>query len=174
MSQYRDYDERIRISDTDIVITATLPNGSQLSNTVVRDGSMDANFKAAMAAHRDAVLSLKASSTSPPCYVAVKGKWIKTTASPTIITADSIIKVPTGNSGILVLHLDTSAYTVKYSKNGGAYTTIVDGGTVTVANNDLLKFEALSVVSSDFVNGSVTDQDTGVEVDTINLLNSTP
>lgn len=174
MAQYRDYAEQIRISDTDIIITATLPGGSQLSNTVVRDGSMDTNFKAAMAAHRDAVLSLNPSSTSPPCYVAVQGKWIKSTASPTVITDNATIKVPTGNSGILVLNLEVVTYTVKYSKNGGAFTTIANGGTVTVANNDLLKFEALSVASSDFVNGNITDQDTGVEVDTINLLNTTP
>lgn len=173
MSQYRRYTTDVFISDANIIVTSTFgPN--TLSNTIVRDGSMDANFKTALAAHRDSVLSLKPSSTSPACYLVTVGKWVKSTNSGTVVSDNATIKVPTGNSGVLVLHLDATSYVTKWSKNGGAFTTFVDGATVTVADGDTLKFEGLALVAQDFVNGTVTDQDTGVQLDAFSLFNSTP
>jgi hypothetical protein len=175
MSQYREYITRYRISSADIVIISDFVDGSQKADTILRDGSMDTNFKAACAAHRDVVLSLGATSTSTPCSVLLKNKWVKMVASATVASNVATMKVPTGNSGILVVHLDTTGYTVKYSLSGGGFTTtITDGGTITVTDGQTLQFEALAVASFDFQNGSVTDQDTGVQVDVISLMNSTP
>jgi hypothetical protein len=172
MAQFREYFTRVFITGTEITITTTY-GAIQINDIVLRDGSMDTNFKAKQAAHRDVILGLEPSSTSAPCYLDLTGHWIKQTNSGTIISANATVTVPTGNSGVLVLYTDT-AYTVKYSKNGGAFTTIVDGGTVTVANGDTLKFEALSVAAFDYVTGDVYDQDTGRLVDSISLLNNTP
>lgn len=174
MAQYRDYTSQIRISDDSIIINSSFSNGTQMSSTVARDGSMDTNFKAACAAHRDAVLGLSPSSTSPSCYVTTPGKWIKMVPSGTLVTLDAIINVPAGNSGVLVFYLDVTPYTVKYSHNGGSYVTFVNGDTVTVANGDTLKLEAFSVATQDFINGSVSDQDTGKLLDAFSLFNSTP
>lgn len=171
MAQFREYSIRVFISDTEITITSTY-GATQMNDIVLRDGSMDTNFKTKMALHRDAVLAQGASSTSAPCFVDMTGHWIKQTTSSTVISANATLTVPTGNSGILVFHTDT-AYTVKYSKNGGAFTTIADGGTITVANGDTLKFEALGLAEYDFVEGNVYDQDSGRLVDSISLLNNT-
>lgn len=172
--QIRIYNSEIKITDTVINITSTFSGGNQISTDVARDGSMDTNFKAACAAHRDSVLSLSPTSTSPPCYVSTKGKWIKTNISATVASEDAVIKVPTGNSGILVFHLDANPYTFQFSKNSGTWTTAVDTNTITVVNNDLLKVRGTGVAPQAFINGSITDQDTGVEVDIISLMNNTP
>lgn len=172
MAQFREYFTRVFISDTEITVTTTY-GATQLNDIVLRDGSMDTNFKAKQAAHRDAILGLGPSSTTPRCYVDLTGHWIKQTNSGTVVSANATVTVPTGNSGVLVFRTDTG-YTVKYSKNGGAFTTIANGGTVTVANGDTLKFEALAVAAMDFVEADVFDQDTGQLIDSISLLNNTP
>lgn len=174
MAQYREYNTQYRISPADIVMTSIFVDGTQRSDTIIRDGSMDTNFKTACAAHRDIVLSLKATSTSPPCSVEVRNKWVKMVASGTVASDTATMKVPVGNSGVLVVHLDATGYTVKYSLAGSGFTTVADGGTITVTDGQTLRFEALAVASFDFQTGSVTDQDTGVQIDVISLMNSTP
>jgi hypothetical protein len=173
MSKYYQYTTNYFISDDDIVITSTIGTNT-VSTTVLRDGSMDANFKAACAAHRDTVLSLAPTSTSPPCYVDVIGEWIKMTNSGTVVSPASTIRVPAGNSGILIFSLEATSYVTKYSLNGGGFTTFIDGATVAVADGDTLVIEALAVAEQDFVNGKVVDSDTGIDLDAFSLMNNTP
>lgn len=172
MGQIREYFTRVYVTDTEITITTTY-GAIQIYDNVLRDGSMDTNFKAKQAAHRDTILSLTPSATSAPCYLDITGHWNKSTNSGTVISANATVTVPVGNSGILVFYSDT-AYTVKYSINNGAWTDVVDEDTITVVNGDTLKFEALGLTEFDFVNGEVRDQDTGRLVDSISLLNNTP
>lgn len=164
----------------DVLITGTAARivtsyqAAQFVADVARDASFDTNFKNAMAAHRDAILSVKASSTSLPCYLDAVGKWFKMANSGTLTTDNAVVRVPAGNSGVLILHREPTSYVTTYSKAGGAFVAFVDGDTVTVTNGQTLRFSAVGVASQDFVNGGVEDQDTGQGLDSISLFNSTP
>lgn len=173
MAQYREYITEYRISSADIVMTSTFIGGVQKSDTVVRDGSMDTNFKAACAAHRDTVLSLSPSSTSPPCYVAVRGKWIKTHTGATVTSDAATIKVPSGNSGKVKVYFEfTDTGTMKYKIASGSFTTITTGTEITLTDGQTLTLQGLTMAEQEFVNGVVTDSDTGVDLDTISLMNN--
>ena len=173
MGQFREYTESIFISDDQVTITATI-RGSQYAAVVARDASMDTNFKAAIAAHLDIALAAPPTATSPPCTVMTQGKWSKVLANASITSASTIIMVPTGNSGNLILRRDDGAFTMKYSKNGGAATTYTDGVVITVVDGDTLAFSATGIPEQEFATGSVTDGDTEVSLDIISLYNSTP
>jgi hypothetical protein len=172
MAQFREYFTRVFISDTEITLTSTY-GSVQLNDIVLRDVNMDTNFKTKLAAHRDAFLGLGPSSTSPSCYVDLRGHWIKQSPGATVTTVNATVTVPPGNSGILVYYSDTG-YTVQYSVNGGSWTTITDGGTITVTNGQTLKFKGSSIADMDFIEAQVYDQDTAELIDTISLLNNTP
>lgn len=175
MAQYREYITEYRISAADIVMTSTFVGGVQKSDTILRDGSMDTNFKTACAAHRDIVLSLSPSSTSPPCYVTVRSKWLKLQANATVTSDIATIKVPTGNSGKMKVYFEaTSTGTLKYKIAAGSFTTITTGTEITLTDGQTLSFQGLTMEEQEFINGEVVDTDTGIQLDTISLMNSTP
>lgn len=175
MAKYYDYISEIRASATEIVIKSTY-GPDQISTPVVRDGSEETNFKAACWAHKQAFLSLPASSTSPACYVVDRGLLIASTASATVVTTPTTIVVPPGNSGVLVWQLDpiTGTGTIEYKINSGSYSTLAHGGTVTVTNGQTITIRASTLAELEFINGSIVDQDTGKEIEVFSLMNSTP
>lgn len=173
MSQYRDFLTNFRVTSDNVILTSEMST-FQKTDVVLRDGSFETNFKAAVWAHLQIVLGLNSTATTPPCSVQTPQRWHKTQAADTITTSATIITVPPGNSGILILHRDTGSFTMQYSKNAGSYTTFADGATITVANGDTLSFKATSIPGQDFANGSVLDSDTGALLDSINLYNTMP
>lgn len=173
MAKYYNITSEIFITDTLITVTSFF-GGNVLSTSITRGGSEDTALAAAIVAHKNAFISLAPTSTSPPCYVTERGKWIKLTPSGTVTTDNAVVKVPTGNSGILILHVDPSAYTAQRSVNGGTFTTFTDGATVTLTDGQTLKFKGLGLVEQDFLNGSVVDSDTGQTLDDFSLMNSSP
>lgn len=66
------------------------------------------------------------------------------TAAPSggVVTSDTVtVRVPNGNSGVLNFTSFSFSGTVgstDYSKNGGAFTSTTEGGSVTFANGDTL------------------------------------
>lgn len=173
MSQYREYTEKVFITPTQIIITTSFASGNVLSTEVARDGSENTNFSAAMLAHKATTVSLPPTSTAPPCTVSPIGKWIKVAASAAFATLGNVIHVPTGNSGVLVLHLESVSGTAKYKKNAGSATTFTDLTEITVADGDLLTFSVVSLPEQDTMEGRVVDKDTGRDVDSFALMNST-
>lgn len=173
MAQYREYTIAVFMSDTDILITSKI-GGYQVSNRIARDGSEDANFAAAMVAHKALAFSRSANTTSPPCSVESLGKWVKFAPSGAVTGLATIIHVPPGNSGQLDFSLDTGGGSMTYSVNGATPVAATDGGNVTVVEGDTLKFAASGLAAQESATGSVIDHDTGLPLDTISLYNSTP
>lgn len=173
MAKFYNIATTIFITDTEIIVTSIFGSNVK-STTVTRGGSEDTNLAAAIVAHKAAFLSIAPSSTSPASYVSVLGKWVKLTPSANVTSDNAVVNVPTGNSGVLVLHLDPTSYIVKYSINGGTLTAFTDGNTITVTNGQTLKFQGLGLATQDFVNGYVVDSDTGRTLDAFSLMNSTP
>lgn len=171
--QYRKLLADITVDDNNITIVATI-GGNILSASVVRDGSEETNFKAAMWSFRQTLNETTPSATSLPCRVLTPGKWFKNISSGTITTPATVIDVPTGNSGGLILRRDSTSATVQYRINAGSWTTFADGDPITVADGNTLAFKATSVPETETVNGSVEDTDTSVTLDSISLYNTTP
>src|ERR1043165_2034056 len=124
MAQYRDFNTTFRVTDDNVIITSQMGINQQ-TDTVDRDGSFETNFKAAVWNHLQTVLDLAPSSTSPSCTVTTPGRWRQATASGTVSSGATIIRVPSGNSGNLVLYCDTGT-TMYYKKNAGSYTSFTD------------------------------------------------
>lgn len=173
MAQFREYTSTVSISDTQIVLRSVIA-GSMYEQIVTRGGSEDNDFKTAALAHKTTATASAPSATSAPCTVRTPGRWNKNGASGSLSTPSTTLSVPATNSGVLVLHKDTTSGTMKYSKNGGAATTFADGDTVTFANSDTLAFSIVSLASTDGANGYVSDQDTGTRLDSISFFNSAP
>jgi len=171
MSQYREYTTSVFINDDEIILTSRFGSNT-LSSTVARDGSEETNFKAACWAHRNSVVSLPPSSTAPPCYVTVHGRWNKATASGTVTTATATIEVPAGNSGILSVILDDDSFVTSYRIGAGSWVAFNSGDTITITDGQLLSFKVDSLTEQYSINGTVTDDDTGVLIDAISLMNT--
>lgn len=175
MAQYREYTTEYRISTADIVMISSFTDGTQRSDTILRDGSMDTNFKTACAVHRDIVLSLSPTTTSPPCYVSVRNKWVKMTPTTTVTSNVAIIKVPTGNSGKVKVYWEaTDTGTVESKIASGSWTTATNGIELTLTDGQTLTIRGITMAAQEFINGTVVDSDTGITLDAISLMNSTP
>jgi hypothetical protein len=176
MAKYYDYISEIHQTDTNIYIKSTF-GPTVKSDTVARDGSVETNFKAACWAHLLAFTSLAPNTTSPACYVTLLRKWVISVAATDVTTGTATIKVPPGNSGVLILYAenpDIGTTTMQYKKSAGSFTTFTDGTEVTFVDGDTLSFKGVAMVEQAFINGRVVDKDTGVQLDVISIMNTTP
>lgn len=173
MAQYREYTTKYFISDDQIVVTSYI-GVNTVSDIVARDGSEDTNFATVANAHKAIALEARPTATSPPCTVTTLGRWQKSFLGDTFVTPATAIRVPTGNSGDLVLHRDAGSYNLKYIVNGGSATTFADEDVITVVDGDTLAFSVDTLAEQEIANGYVVDEDTGVTLDAISMLNTTP
>lgn len=173
MGQIRDYTSTFFVIDANVQIRSLI-KGSQLADTVVRDGSFQTNFKAACWAHLQAALNLPPTGTSPPCTVTTFQRWIKSQAAGSVAGVATNIVVPSTNSGHLELHVDAGGFTAQYSIAGGSFTTFTDGTVITLTNGQSLAFRGTGLAAQETMSGYVLDGDTGTPLDTISLSNATP
>jgi hypothetical protein len=168
-----EYTSTVLMTDTQITVRATI-NGNQEMDVVTRGGSEITDFKTACERQRQVALASSPTATSAPCLVFVGSRWVKAIGSGTIIGSATNVTVPASNSGGLILRVDSTGATVKYSIAGGAWTTFTDGTTITVTNGQSLNFEVVGLGSQESLFGTVEDSDTGQLVDRINFFNATP
>ncbi len=173
MGKNYQYQSNIFITDTEIVVRSQI-GVNEVPAVITRGGSEITDFKDACEAHRQIAMSLDPTSTSPPCSVGTRSRWIRSQASADIGGLATNITVPPGNSGNLVLQLDPIGGTAKYSIAGGSFTTFVDGAVITLTDGQGLNFSATGLAAQEIMSGSVVDEDTGTQLDIISLQNSTP
>lgn len=105
--------------------------------------------------------------------ITASSNWGTTTGSTsTISSATKTLTVPSGNPGSILLGLTTSGShtrTTQYSKNGGVFTTFLDGAVISVASTNTLGFQMTGAVSTDIMDISIGDNTTSVLIGTCEL-----
>lgn len=92
--------------------------------------------------------------------ITVSANWdIDAGASPLTSSAPSLT-VPAGNPGTIKFTGVSTDGTFEYSKNGGAYATVTEGGTVSVASTNTIRFR-LTGSSGNGAGVTVKDNTTG-------------
>lgn len=92
-------------------------------------------------------------------------------------TGTHTLTVTSPNSGTIKFATDDPTLqdhaALQYSKNGGAFTTIAENGTVVFANNDTIDLKITSVIAGPTtVTATVTDNTTGATVGTFAATNT--
>lgn len=93
--------------------------------------------------------------------------------APTTVTSSTrTITVPSGNSGqVKFQSFDmTGLVTIKYSKNGGAMTTLAEDSTITFADTDTLALEISSASSGESLSLDLVDVTTGALIQSVSLV----
>lgn len=96
----------------------------------------------------------------------ITGSLTKSAApSGGIVTSDTVtINVPLGNSGGLSFDglSITGTVTTEYSKNGGAFTALADGSTITFANGDTLAVRGTGMVAGEAWSCGISNRSTAI------------
>lgn len=171
--QFREYTTTVSITDDQITITSKFAS-SQVSDVVTRDGSEDTNFAAIANAHKAIALDAGPVATSPRITVLTPGRWNKAYLGGSFVTPSTVLNVPVGNSGHIILRRDAGSFTMTKSPNGGSFASFDDEDEITVVDGDTLAFGVSSLDEQEQAYGYVIDKDTGNIIDYIQLLNTTP
>jgi RHS repeat-associated protein len=81
------------------------------------------------------------------------------------------LTVPSGNPGSINFTF-SAGYTWEYSKNGGTFTTLTNGGSVSFANNNTIAVKLFGIGCSDGDTLTATDATTGASVGTFDASNT--
>jgi RHS repeat-associated protein len=81
------------------------------------------------------------------------------------------LTVPSGNPGSISFAF-SAGYTWEYSKNGGTFTTLTNGGSVSFANNNTIAVKLFGIGCSDGDTLTATDATTGASVGTFDASNT--
>lgn len=92
--------------------------------------------------------------------ITVSSDWGANAGASPQTSASRTMTVPGGNPGVIKFTSVSSTGTFEYRKNAGAYATVTEGGTVSVATSDTINFR-LTGISSDGASVTVIDNTVG-------------
>ena len=100
---------------------------------------------------------------SPFIPISVTSPWGSVVGAPSPATsATKTLTIISGPRNVLFNRTDTGTVNAQYQKNGGAWTTITDGLTVSFATTDTLAMRVSGASSSDFSDITTKDNTTGI------------
>ena len=112
-------------------------------NEYYRGGSYVPNISANASVPTSGAISLSnfysATAMSP---ITVSSNWGTNSTSSPVTSATRTMTVPSGNPGTIRFVVNNAGATGKYSKNGGTFTAITDGMTLSIANGDTIALRA--------------------------------
>jgi hypothetical protein len=79
--------------------------------------------------------------------ITVSSNWGNTLDTSPVTSPLGILDVPSGNPGSVRFEIITNTGTLEYSLSGAAYTTVTDGGTISVSDGSTLRFKLTGVTA---------------------------
>jgi hypothetical protein len=95
-------------------------------------------------------------------FIRVPAAWGSVTGSPSPATsATQTLTIVSGPRDVLFNRTDTGTVNAQYQKNGGAWTSLTDGLTVSFATTDTLAMRVSGATPGDFSTITTKDNATG-------------